>query len=139
MVTWETSRSLEGGEVHHALYKGYQVEIWKVGYGYSGSFFNAKRHVNCGESQNLETFKERILATVDIEAARITGKWHPYPDEKPSGEVKEYIVSVVLPDGEPFSLCSEWQGDEESRWGGCNGIKVVAWTELPDPYMGGEE
>lgn len=61
--------------------------------------------------------------------------WNKFPDEKPSGKVREMLVSVIDKKGEPdFVFCSEWQGDEDPRFAGVPNEYVTAWAEMPEPY-----
>ena len=60
-------------------------------------------------------------------------RWHPFPEEKPSEEEKEYIVTVESETIGLFTICSEWQG-ENGGWAGVFDHMVKAWAEMPRPY-----
>ena len=68
-------------------------------------------------------------------------KWHPYPKEKPKSYLREhlvtvesYLASIPLKKIEKDTWIDSEDGGEWLVYGNKQKSKIIAWTELPEPY-----
>lgn len=66
--------------------------------------------------------------------------WHPYPKEKPKEE-KKYFVTIHI-NGKVKHVTKSLYHKEDGGFFDLDEIpkfKVIAWTDIPDPYCKGED
>ena len=67
-------------------------------------------------------------------------KWHPYPQERPK-KGNKYIVTIHV-NGKVKHVTKSIYHKEDGGFFGLDKIpkfKVIAWTDIPDPYNKGED
>lgn len=63
-------------------------------------------------------------------------KWHPYPETKPTGWWKEYLVTKVNPNNNVTRVEIEsWLGDNGDAIFSNDDENIIAWMEMPEPSV----
>lgn len=63
-------------------------------------------------------------------------KWHPYPEEKPSKLIRDYLVTYIYEKKRDVSI-DMWL-KSQNKFPVEEIASVMAWAELPEPYKEGD-
>lgn len=125
MIEWKES-TIDGEAYIEAEYRGMGLVISKEGEKWNGYVHNQTKHINCGRSSDIELMKEKLVHIADNEVEVFTGRWHPYPEEKPTEEGK-YLVSFHYDAIGDNVDTDHWDGEEWRDFGSM----VYAWSHRP--------